>query len=94
MSIQKHLFVGSKVGKTFVSQIQWVGAIAVLGFLGKPATALCAVPLLTPSSALIVAQDAPRARSSAILAALTITRGRPSRLPFARAFRNPARTRS
>lgn len=29
------------------------------GFLGKLATALCAVPLLTASSPLMVAQDAP-----------------------------------
>jgi hypothetical protein len=42
----------------------------------------------------IVWQDAPDARRLAIFAASTVTRGLPSVFPFARAFRNPARTRS
>jgi len=46
------VFVGSKIAEIFVSQLQWFGDVAMLGFLGKPATALCAVPLLIPSSAL------------------------------------------
>jgi hypothetical protein len=62
--------------------------------LGKPVTALCAVPLLTPVSALISDQERPCARRTPILEASTIIRGLPRRLPLARAFRSPARTRS
>ena len=42
----------------------------------------------------IVAHDAPLLRRAAILRTATTTRGRPGRFPLARAFRNPARTRS
>jgi hypothetical protein len=52
------------------------------------------VPSPIPSCVAIFAQESPRARKRAIWARSTITRGRPSLLPFARAFRNPARTRS
>jgi hypothetical protein len=52
------------------------------------------VPTLTPSSRVIFGQDRPEARSRAILEASTATRGLPRRLPLARAFRKPARTRS
>src|SRR5208282_4587784 len=48
----------------------------------------------TPSFSEIVRQEAPEARSEAILAASTTTLGRPSRLPLARACRRPALTRS
>ncbi len=62
--------------------------------LGKPKIARWAVPLLAPVSATIWAQERPCVRTRAILEASTITRGLPSRLPFARAFRKPARTLS
>jgi hypothetical protein len=64
-------------------------------FLGKLRSARCAVPLLSPFSREIVAQDAPSLRSEAILRASTITRGRPNRFPLARAraAANPERTR-
>ena len=61
-------------------------------FLGKLRSARCAVPLLSPVSRQTVAQDAPLFRSVAILRASTITRGLPSRLPFARAAAKPDRT--
>ena len=64
------------------------------GFLGKLRMARCAVPLLSPVSRLIVAQDAPASRSEAILARSTTTCGLPSRFPLAHAFRRPALTRS
>ena len=63
-------------------------------FLGKRWSALCAVPLLSPVWRHIVAQDAPFLRSAEIFCGLsTMTRGRPRRLPLARAAANPERTR-
>src|SRR6266481_2312980 len=54
----------------------------------------CSVPSEIPSSVDITLQDAPPERIEAILARSTLTVGRPSRLPLARALRTPARTRS
>src|SRR5690349_18520994 len=47
-----------------------------------------------PSSFAIADQEAPEARRLAIFDSLANVRGRPKRLPLARAFRNPAFTRS
>ena len=47
-----------------------------------------------PTCLAIVRQEQPRSRSLPILNVSTTTRGRPSRLPLARAFRSPAFTRS
>ena len=52
--------------------------------------ALWAVPLAMPVSRQIVLQDRPRARRAAILAASTVTLGRPILLPLALAFLMPA----
>ena len=62
--------------------------------MGKPRTARWAVPLLTPVSSQIAAQERPALRRLAILERSTLTLGLPSRFPrdFARAI--PDRTRS
>jgi hypothetical protein len=52
------------------------------------------VPTPTPIWLAIRFQPSPCARSVETLATSTTVRGRPSFLPFATAFRNPARTRS
>lgn len=57
-------------------------------------TALNAVAVETPSSAEIDRQEAPSERRRVITRGSAIFRGLPRRLPFARAFRRPARTRS
>jgi len=46
--------------------------------LGKPTTALCAVPFLTPSSVWICAHDRPEGRREAVCELSTITSGRQS----------------
>lgn len=63
---------------------------ALCGVLEGPRDARQAVPTETPSAAAIVGQDAPLARIAATRWASTLTLGRSSRLPFARAFRSPA----
>ncbi len=63
-------------------------------FATAPATKRRAVRVLTLNWAEIVRQEAPWARSATIRKASAVFRGRPSFLPFALAFRSPARTRS
>src|SRR6266567_4805589 len=55
---------------------QALGGAVATGVLGKPAIALCALPLLIPVSALIWAHERPRQRREAILRASTATLGR------------------
>ena len=53
------------------SRDQSLGDALRTGVLGKPAIALCAVPLLIPVSALICAQERPRCLRNTILSAST-----------------------
>ena len=62
--------------------------------LERGTDARCNVASPTPSSEAIARKESPCARSAVTLPASTILRGLPSVFPFARAFRNPARTRS
>jgi hypothetical protein len=73
---------------------QCVAAGSGAGFLDRHESARIAVVLPTPNSVAIADQGKPCARSRAILVTSAETRGLPKRLPFARAFLRPARTRS
>jgi hypothetical protein len=64
------------------------------GFLERCCEIRWAVPTPTPNSLEIARQEAPEARRVSNRLWLTNMGGRPSRFPFARAFRKPALTRS
>jgi hypothetical protein len=68
--------------------------VEMLSLRDQRLDARLAVPSPIPISVAIAAQERPSERRFPILAISTLTRGRPRRLPFALAFRNPARTRS
>jgi hypothetical protein len=70
--------------------VVYFDGVASLGY--RRCKERCVVPLLSPVSRQIVAQDAPLLRRVAILRASTITRGRPRRLPFALGLRRLAFT--
>jgi hypothetical protein len=95
-----HMILGNLDATFGQAQSQWFarllsgGILGKAGFLGKLGRARCAVPLVSPVLSQIIRQEAPPRRREAILAASTTTRGLPSFLPFARAFRRRALTRS
>src|SRR6266513_129535 len=62
---------GSENPHPWAAANQALGDVVATGVLGKPAIALCAVPLLIPVSALICAQERPRCLRNPILSAST-----------------------
>src|SRR5437588_4229803 len=62
---------GSENPHPWAAANQALGDVVATGVLGKPAIALCAVPLLIPVSSLIWAHERPRCLRNTILSAST-----------------------
>ena len=93
-TFNKQLIVERVAARHSVASNQsFTGAISE-GIFERDGTAAWTVPTETPSALAIARHGWPDARSAAILEASTVTRGRPSVFPLARAFRRPALTRS
>src|ERR1022692_989498 len=90
-----HLVSGNHISHFQAPPNQALRMRVAVGVLGRLlACALCAVPLLTPVSRVISAQEHPWRRSDAIMEVSTATLGRPMRFPFALAAAIPLRTLS
>src|SRR5580700_5576479 len=91
---QKHLILACGTVLQSAADSTGVAGTDLRGFLADVAAVRRTVPSPNPSCPPIFAHDSPCERRAAILAASTVTRGRPRDFPFARAFRKPARTLS